>query len=151
MEELLDLRDNATYLLSIETYSLTDAKCSHNLFVNATLLFLFKRVRGFLRDHPAVAVTVNIMVLYFQRINADSCVNAPLLWPLLAAGCEATTEQQRMFFTERLSFMMSHGIGNCKIVLQFLQGYWQKGTGMRWGPYAKYIREDLNSILSILT
>jgi hypothetical protein len=142
-ELLLNLRDNATCLLSTETSSPTDAECSHNLFLNATLLSLYKRVRGFPRDHPAVAATVNIMVLWFQRINADSCVNAPLLWPLLAAGCEATTQQQRTFFMERMSFMMSHGLGNCKIVLKFLQGYWKKGTGMRWDLYAKYIKEDL--------
>jgi hypothetical protein len=142
-EHLLNLRNNATYLLSTETPLPNDAECSQNLFVNAALLLLYKRGRGFPREHPAVAVTVNIMVLCFQRIDANSCVNAPLLWPLLAAGCEATTEQQYMFFTERMSSMMSHGLGNCKIVLQFLQRYWQEGNGIRWDHYAHYVGEEL--------
>ncbi|KAL2202348.1 hypothetical protein CC79DRAFT_182658 [Sarocladium strictum] len=142
-ERLLGLRDDATCLLLTETYAPSDAECSHNLFINATLLFLYKRVRGLPRDHPAVAVTVETMILWFQRINADSRVNAPLLWPLLAAGCEATTEEQRVFITDRMSSMMSHGLGNCSIVLQFLQRYWQEGNGMRWDLYAKYSKEDL--------
>jgi hypothetical protein len=142
-ERLLNLRDNGTYLLFNEAHAPTEAECSHNLFINATLLFLYKRVRGIPRDHPAVAVTVDTMILWFQRINPDSRVNASLLWPLLATGCEATTEQQRTFITDRMSSMMSHGLGNCKIVLQFLQSYWQKGNGMRWDLYAKDNREDL--------
>ncbi|KAI9146862.1 hypothetical protein HJFPF1_13430 [Paramyrothecium foliicola] len=140
---LLSLRDAAFCESLLSSHAPTDVECSHNLFINATLLCLYKRLHGFSKDNPAVAITIDIMISWFQRIDEDSCVNAPLLWPLLAAGCEATTDNQRVFFAERMASMASHGLGNCRIVLGFLKRYWQEGCDMRWDIFAKHIEADL--------
>lgn len=140
---LLKLRDDAFCSMVADSCPPTEAECSHNLFVNATLLCLYKRVHGYLRTNPDIAATVDIMISWFQRIDEDSRVNAPLLWPLLAAGCEATTEAKRGFFADRMASMASHGLGNCKIVLRFMERYWREGYDTRWDVYANQIGEDL--------
>ena len=112
---LLKLRDDAFCKMEIDSRPPTEAECSHNLFVNATLLCLYKRVYGLPRTNPKITATVDIMMSLFQEIDENSRVNAPLLWPLLAAGCEATTDDKRRFFADRMASMATHGLGIARL------------------------------------
>ncbi|KAM0324392.1 hypothetical protein ACHAQA_008174 [Verticillium albo-atrum] len=121
----------------------TELQCSHSLFTDATLLCLYRRVHDLPKHHIKVQNTVTSIIASLQKIDEHSQANIPLLWPLLAAGCEATTDIQRSFIADRMVAMGSHGLGNCLIVLGFMRRYWAEGGDSRWNDFAKRIGMDL--------
>ncbi|KAH6957489.1 fungal-specific transcription factor domain-containing protein [Fusarium avenaceum] len=139
---LVNMRDGAIIALT-DARLVTELECSHHLFVNSTLLCLYKRIYGLSKYHYKIQITVDALMYWLQKIDKHSQANIPLIWPLLAAGCEASTNAQRSFIASRMAVMTEHGLGNCKIVLKFMEDYWRDGNDMRWDMFAKSIGVDL--------
>ncbi|KAL0939962.1 C6 zinc finger domain containing protein [Colletotrichum truncatum] len=121
----------------------TELDCTHKLFINATLLSLYRRFYGLPKSHEKVQSAVESILELLQKIDLHSKVNVPLLWPLLTAGCEAMTEAQRSIIATRMIAMESHGLGNCKIVYGFMTDYWERGNDTQWETFAKQMGVDL--------
>lgn len=96
----------------------------HSLYTGAALLTLYTRAMGLQSDEPRVVTLVASMRSTLDHIDVTCTTNIPLLWPLLAAGCEATSDMQREEFAQRISAMAVHGVGNCHMVLDFMRKYW---------------------------
>ncbi|RXG43206.1 hypothetical protein VDGE_09758 [Verticillium dahliae] len=121
----------------------TELRSTHALFADAILLSLYRRVHALTKHHPKVQATVDRMICSLRAMDKRSQANIPLLWPLLAAGCEAATNEQRLFLADRMTAMGSHGLGNCLIVLRFMQRYWAEGGDSKWNEFAREIGVDL--------
>ena len=140
---LCELRDGAVAASLNNGCFPTEPESIHILFVNAALLWLYKRAYGLYKEHPDVQATVDAIIHWLQKIDENSPANTPLLWPLLAAGCEASTQRQRLFIMNRMALMIARGLGNCKFVLEFMMKYWQEGGDLRWDVFAKNLGIDI--------
>ncbi|KAF5021628.1 hypothetical protein F66182_6328 [Fusarium sp. NRRL 66182] len=121
----------------------TEVENSHRLFTNATLLCLYRRVEELPKSHPKVQAAVDSTVESMKMINKHSRVNVQLLWPLLTAGCESASHEQRCTIAERMMAMTARGLGSYESVLEFMKDYWKNGGDMRWDVFARQTGKDL--------
>ncbi|KAM0285353.1 hypothetical protein ACHAQH_001542 [Verticillium albo-atrum] len=143
VKRLLAIRTTTPRNKLLTTTAETELHTTHALFTKATLLTLYRRVHCLPKHHPKVQSTVASMISSLRDMDKHSQANIPLLWPLLAAGCEAATDEQRLFVADRMMAMGSHGLGNCLIVLEFMRRYWVEGGDSRWNDFAKKVGVDL--------
>lgn len=115
----------------------------HHLFAGACLLYLYRQVLELPSECSSVQATVSRMTAQAQCIDKLSHLNTSLLWPFLAAGCEARTEEQRHFYAERLTKMEDHGVGSCRRVREVMTKYWMAGASSRWDIFAQRIGADV--------
>ncbi|KAF0324159.1 hypothetical protein GQ607_008589 [Colletotrichum asianum] len=123
--------------------SWTELDYSHYMFINAALISLYRRVDGLPKEDEKVQHAVESIIDSLRHIDQYAEVNIPLLWPLLSAGCEAMTDDQRSIIAGRMMAMVSHGLGNCRIVQGFMKQYWERGGKLRWDRFAEQIGADL--------
>ncbi|KAF4439329.1 hypothetical protein F53441_12608 [Fusarium austroafricanum] len=121
----------------------TELESSHRLFIDATLLCLYRRVDELPKDDIKVQTAVDSIIKSLEKIEKQSRVHAQLLWPLLSAGCESTTSSQRTIIMERMEIMATRGLGSYENVLEFMKNYWMNGGDLRWDVFAKQTGKDL--------
>ncbi|KAF5989204.1 hypothetical protein FCOIX_62 [Fusarium coicis] len=139
---LIELRKKTASTVT-EMVLRTELETSHRLFTDATLLCLYRRVDELPKDDPKVQTAKKSIINSLQNIGKQSPVHAQLLWPLLAAGCEATAHGERTIVVETMESMTARGLGSYDNVLEFMRDYWKNGGDMRWDLFAKQTGKDL--------
>lgn len=138
---LLKLRGTST--LAAHNVQQPEVQCCHSMYINATLLYLYRRVDRLPKSHPKVQLAVEFIIDAVQKIDKYSPINIQLLWPLLTAGCEAITDTQRSIVVDRMIATSSRGLGSYSTMLRFMRNYWENGGDTRWDVFSRKIGMDL--------
>lgn len=112
-----------------------DMENTHQAFIYASLLHLYRRVEQLPKNHIKPAHATYQIVGALQRIRPDSVANILVLWPVFTAGCETDDPSQRRILQERMQSMAAFGMGNVNSALQAMTKYWDAGGSERWDVF----------------
>ncbi|KAF2280749.1 C6 zinc finger domain-containing protein [Westerdykella ornata] len=103
---------------------------ANEMFHWAGLIHLFRRVLGKSTMDPEVQNAVRQIIHLLYKVRRGGTAEACLLFPMFAAGCEATNEGQREKIIERLRCVEGFGIAQVRKARSLMQKVWD--TGKPW-------------------
>lgn len=112
--------------------------CSHEAFVGATLLYLYRRIGMLPRDHPKVRFAISKIILAVNNIAQDSTATILVLWPLFSAGCETDRIEERQLIDQRMAKMQQLGLGAFLQARRVMHAYWSSDTDLSWSEYVEH-------------
>lgn len=111
--------------------------CSHEAFIGATLLYLYRRIGMLPRDHPKVRFAISKIILALAHIPRDSRATILVLWPLFSAGCETDCTKERQLIDDRMANMQQLGLGAFLQARRVMHAYWSSDNNLSWSEYAE--------------
>lgn len=120
-----------------------DMELTHQAFIYASLLHLYRRVADLPKEHVKPAYAVYQIVDTVQRLPPGSVANILILWPVFTAGCETDNLVQRNFIKERMRSIEAFGMGNVSSAIDAMTAYWNSGTNERWDIFLDRQGDDI--------
>lgn len=108
----------------------TEIYATNEMFHWAGLIHLFRRVLGKPAQDPEVQHAVREIVGLLYKVRRGSTAEACLLFPMFAAGCDASDEGQREKIMERLRCVEGFGMTQVHRARSLMQRVWD--TGKPW-------------------
>jgi hypothetical protein len=111
---------------------------SHEAFVGATLLYLYRRVGLLPRGHLKVKFAISKIILAINHIAQDSPAMILVLWPLFSAGCETDCIEERQLIDQRMAKMQRLGLGAFSQARRVMNAYWSSDRNLSWSEYVEH-------------
>lgn len=114
---------------------LQEAVYVHKMFVQSTLIHLYRRVQELPETHPKPVSALSSLLELLGKLRPESPANILILWPLFTAGCEVADKELRAFIESCMNRIRNYGWGNADAALNALRTYWDDGEGQRWDVF----------------
>jgi hypothetical protein len=110
---------------------------SHEAWVGAALIRIYRRIGMLPRDHPKVRFAISKVLLALDHIAENSTATILLLWPLFSVGWETGRIDERQRVDRRMAKMQSLGLGAFTQARRVMNAYWSSDDDTSWSEYAK--------------
>lgn len=108
---------------------------THQLFVYAALLHLYRRVQELPKTHAKPEHATSKIIEIIHRLRPESPASIVILWPLFSAGCETDDPVRRDIIEARMKDLRRYGMGNVDQALDAMREYWRSDTCERWDVF----------------
>jgi hypothetical protein len=130
---LLDRKTHPRIAENPQTKAMADDMVlTHQTFIYATLLHLYRRVVELPKQHVKPSYAVCQIVDTLKMLRPESTANILILWPVFTAGCETDNLMYREIIEQRMRGMAAFGMGNVSSALKAMIAYWESGPNERW-------------------